>query len=212
MTLPKSIAQNHGLAAIGTIFLGRECAALNHRRTQQSEIIRRDANATDLFRKRLSSQVKVRSGVFVCRNILERLRLLPPDIEPGGRASIGWAVWRGEKEGNDAVRIGEGERLQQNGIDDGKNRGGSANAKRECCQRGCGEPRIFAQHSQRVPQIRWQDTHSPIFTLPSRRPTAGDPPSARRRTLLSVRRLNDGVFSNVCDRLAGRMEVVGCFN
>src|ERR1035438_3392376 len=117
----------------------------------------------DLFRKSLSGQVEIRAGVFVGRNILERLSLLTPDIEPGSRASIGWAARRRNKKSNDTVGIREGERFQQNGIDDGKNGGGSANPKRERCQCGRGEPRILAQHSQRVPQIRWQDTHFSIL-------------------------------------------------
>src|ERR1035438_8960804 len=119
----------------------------------------------DLFRKSLAGQVEIGAGVFVGRNILERLTLLTPDIEPGSRASIGFTARSRNKKSNDAIGIGEGERLQQNSIDDGKNCSGSANSKRERCQSGGGEPRILAQHSKRVPQIRWQDSHFPIFAL-----------------------------------------------
>src|SRR6202142_3970017 len=118
----------------------------------------------NLFRKSLSSQVEIGAGVFVRGNILERLSLPAPDIEPRGGASIGFTARRSEKERNDTAGIGEGERFQQNGIDDGKNCGGSADAEGERRQWGGGERRIFAQHSKRVPQIRWQDARSPIFS------------------------------------------------
>ena len=54
---------------------------------------------------------------------------------------------------DDAIRIGEPERLQQDRIHDGKDRGVRANAERQrgdCCER---ERRTLREHSQRMTRV-----------------------------------------------------------
>lgn len=104
--------------------------------------------------KRFSGQIKIRAGVFVGGDGIEGLGLLAPDVEAGGGASIAGTVGSGLEERNDTVGIGEGQGLEEDGIDDGEDGRGSANAQRERGERCRRESGILAQGAQRVSQIR----------------------------------------------------------
>ena len=105
-------------------------------------------DAVDLFRM-VAGEIEAGAAEVVGGDVLKDAGgLLPPVIELGGRSGGAFAVRRCEQELDDAVGVGIGERLEQDGVDDGED-GGVGSGYRGPAADGCdGEAWIFEEAAQ----------------------------------------------------------------
>ena len=79
-----------------------------------------------------------------------------------GEAHGAVAVRRGVHELHDAVGLGIGERLEQDGVDDGKDGGVGSDAEGEGGDGGDGERRIGDQHAEGVAEVAEKVAHDGV--------------------------------------------------
>ena len=127
-TLPQSITQHHHLAAVRTVFLARERASANHRRTEQREVFAADVDALHLLRMATAGEVQPRAAKVIRSDVFENAALLLPEIEfrnvCPGKIPSGESI----HQLHERVRIRIGERLQQHRVNNRKDRRVHANA------------------------------------------------------------------------------------
>ena len=151
--LPQSIAKNNHMRAVGPILIHGKRAACDDRCAEQAKVIGGGMHGVNGFRIWAASEAQGNAIEFVSSDILKGLGLRSQHVVARGRAAIIGAVGRGDKEPDDAISIGEGERLEQNGVDHGENRRGGPDAERERRDGGDGEPRAANQSPQGMLQF-----------------------------------------------------------
>ena len=150
--LPEAVADDDDFAAVGRVFLRGEGAAQHDGRAKEAEVGFADVDAVDLLGM-VAGEVEAGAAEVVGGDVLKDAGLLPPVVELGGRSGGSFALGRCEQELDDAVGVGIGERLEQDGVDDGEDGGVGSDAKGQGCD-GCdGEAGIFEEAAQGVLEV-----------------------------------------------------------
>ncbi len=137
---------------MGHVLLRREGAAQRHPRAEQPEIRLGNMYSLHLLGD-VSREVYSLAAEVVRGHILHHAGLRLPHVELGDRSSLEIAVARGRAELDDPVRLRIRERLQQNRVHHGENRGIGADAQRKRSENREGECRAFPEHADGVADV-----------------------------------------------------------
>ena len=140
------------MAAVGGIFLGREGAAQHDGRAEEAEVGFRDVDAVNLLGDG-AGEVEAGTAEVVGGDILNDAGLGSPGIEVDRGGAIAVAIGKGVHELDHAVGFGIGERLEQDGVDDGEDGGVGSDAEGESGDGGDGECRVGDEHAEGVAEV-----------------------------------------------------------
>ena len=133
------------MAAVRAILVGGKRAARDDGGAEQPEKVGAHLSCRELFRITAATG-QVDGAEPVRRDVLKRAGLLPPDVELGRRGSRSRALRRRVEKNGQAFRIGVGQGLQQDRVDDREDRRIGPDAERQCRDRRDGEPWILPHH------------------------------------------------------------------
>ena len=119
-TLPETVAEHHGEPTAGPIFFRREGAAVDRGGAKEAEEINADVGRRDLFGIRIACDVDHAEAIG--RDILKSTCLTPPDIELRRRRGPTGALGRDVEKHHQPLGIRIRQRLQDDGVEDRKNR------------------------------------------------------------------------------------------
>src|SRR5262245_33612820 len=108
---------------------------------------------------RASERELPEAAALVYRHALERLRIPLPVVELAWGELEESTARRPGEEPHQAFRLLEGQRTQQNRVNDAEDRGVSADAKRQHADDRNGERRCPGHHPERITKIGKQGTH-----------------------------------------------------
>ena len=155
-SLPEAVAQHYNLSTVGRILLRRECAPQHHGRAKDAEVALCDMNAMDQLRP-IAGDVETGPGKVICGNIFEDAGLLLIDLELRYGCDRSVALRVGQFNLDDPVGVGIGQRFEQHGVHNSKNRRVSADAQRQCRDSGKREAGALDEEVNRmfhvVPEI-----------------------------------------------------------
>ena len=157
--LPESVTQHNHIAAVGHVLLGRKGPPEDHARAVDAEIGFADMNAMHHLRP-AAGDVEARPAEIVRAHIFEDAGLPLILVKFRDRCDVGVAALPAHLDGDDAVCVGVGQRLQQHRIDHGKDRRICADAQRQSRSRGNGKAGTLREHLQRVFDVFAEVAHS----------------------------------------------------
>ena len=135
-----------------------EGAAQDDGRAEESEVGFADVDAVDLLGV-VAGEVEAGTAEVVGRDVLKDAGLRLPVVEVGRRGGGAVAFRRCEQELDDAVGVRIGERLEEDGVDDGEDGGVGSDAEGQGGD-GCdGEARVLEEAAQGVFEVMPQVGH-----------------------------------------------------
>jgi hypothetical protein len=106
-----------------------------------------------------AGEVEARTTEIVGSDILKDAGLGFPDVVVNRRAAGAVALGRGVHELHDTVRLGIGERLKEDGVDDGEDSGVGSDAEGDGGDGGQGEGRACDEHAEGVAEVLPEINH-----------------------------------------------------
>ena len=158
LALPEAVADDHDVAAVGSLFLGGEGAAEDDGRAEEAEVGFGNVDAVDLLGND-AGEVEARATEIVGGDVLKDAGLGFPDVVVNRRAAGAVALRKGVHELHDALGLGIGERFQEDGVDDGEDSGVGSDAEGDSGDGGQGEGRARNEHAERVAEVLPEITH-----------------------------------------------------
>ncbi len=142
--LPKAVTQDYNRLSALLVFVWAKVASEERLHAQRAKKVRRDCAAAQVFRLAYTGQIEIPR--LERRHLLEDVvLLLPIKVVWVGHghvrlARIGFVQY------HQPAGIVKGQRLEQNGFDDTKNRRVGANTQRQRDNRDGGEARVLREH------------------------------------------------------------------
>ena len=162
---PETVAEHHGEPTAGSIFFLREGAAGDRDGAKEAEEISADVGRRDLFGIRIAGDVD--DAETIGRDILKGTCLAPPDIELRRRRCPTGALGRDVEKHHQPLGIRIRQWLQDDGVEDRKNRRVRADPEG---QRGHGskrESRRAAQEPEGMAQVLNECVHRFLLLSPA---------------------------------------------
>ena len=150
-TTPESLAEQHDRRSAGLVLRRRERPSEKRLHSEDRKVTRRYTSADQTFRLRLAGEREHLDQPG--RDLLERPRARAHVEEVRIRNGVLARFRRRAVNGNQAVGLGVGERIQQCGVDDAEDRRVGADPKRQAQHGGCGERWMLNQHPRGVPSV-----------------------------------------------------------
>ena len=161
LALPESVADDHDVAAVGGVFLRCEGAAEHDGRAEEAEVGFGDVDAVDLLGNG-AGEVEAGTAEVVGGDILKDAGLGSPGVEVDRRGRGAVAFRKGVHELDHAVRFGIGERLEQDGVDDGEDGGVGSDAEGESGDGSYGERWTADEHAEGVAEVAEKVAHGGV--------------------------------------------------